>query len=188
MRKRIIFVALGLTAAALLTTAGSCDGTPNSVAQDQHTTNSQLDRYQKNQPVPAFDWSQYRQTLIDVESAQVHGVATTTFFFNLGTSKPIKVCPSIGFPVATTSQLTNPEQLIGVPNVSGGGVVSQQEPNGTYTGQSSGTYVVCVAPNGTKYISYWEGDVQAEGGPAHWDAAQGLIVLDGPPSVVAKTK
>ena len=40
----------------------------------------------------------------------------------------------------------------------------------------TGTYVVCVAPSGTKYISYWEGFVHAEGGPAHWDATQHMIV------------
>lgn len=188
MRKPTVIVALSLVAAGLLTGAASCDGTPSSVANDQSATNRQLDRYQANQPIHQYDWSQYRQTLIDVEDAQVHGVATTTFFFNLGTAKPIKVCPSLGFPVPTTAQLTNPDQYIGVPNVAGGGVVAQQEPNGAYTGQSSGTYVVCVAPSGTKYISYWEGDVQTEGGPAHWDDAQGRIVLDGAPSVVAKTK
>jgi hypothetical protein len=151
---------------------------------DQDATNTQLDRYQKNQPIPQSDWSQYRQTVLDVESAQIHGVATTTFFFNLGTDKPIKVCPSIGFPVASTAQLTNPDQSVG----SQGAVIAQQEPNGVYTGNSSGTYVVCVAPNGTKYISYWEGDVHTEGGPAHWDATQALIVLDGAPTVASTDK
>jgi len=182
------FTKIGLVtlaaSAALLT---GCTAQKASVRADQNATNTQLSRYQANQPVPQFDWSQYRQTLIDVQMAQVHGVATTSFFFNLGTSKPIKVCSSIGFPVPTTSQLTNPDQVVPAPN-SGSAAISQAEPNGTYTGQSSGTYVVCVADNGTKYVSYWEGDVQTEGGAAHWDDAAGRIVLDGKPTVVAKTK
>jgi hypothetical protein len=106
----------------------------------------------------------------------------------MGTNNPIKSCPSIGFPVASTAQLTNPEQLVGGSHNSNTieGVIAQQEPNGVYTGDSSGTYVICVAPNGVRYITYWEGDVQTEGGPAHWDKAQGMIVMDGAPTVVSK--
>ena len=164
---------------------------PNSIANDQTATNTQLDRYQKNQPVPQSDASQLRQTVIDVELAQIHGVATTTFFFNQGVQNPIQSCPSIGFPVASTSQLTSPDQLVGnggSSNYYGTGVVSQQEPNGVYTGASSGTYVVCVAPSGVKYINYWEGFVHTVGGAATWDKAQGLITLQGSPTVTLKGK
>lgn len=167
--------------ASLLATSGlivvGCTTRPSSITADQRSTNSQLDRYQKNQPIPASDWSQYRQTIIDVELAQIHGVATTSFFFNLGTPNPVKTCPSIGFPVPTTAQLTNPDQVVSAPN-SQAAAIAQAEPNGAYSGDSTGTYVVCVAPNGTKYISYWEGDVETEGGSAHWDRMAGAIVLD----------
>jgi hypothetical protein len=172
----VIGVLLGLGLAA-------CTSKTDSITADQNNTNTQLNTYQKNQPAPNQPYSQYRQTVIDVENAQIHGVATTTFFFNLGTPKPIKSCPSIGFPVPTTAQLTNPDQLVG--GDSRNGVIAQQEPNGVYTGGSSGTYVICVAPAGTRYVSYWEGDVQTEGGAAHWDSASGAIVLDGAPSVIA---
>ncbi len=185
MRKILVAI---VSAAALLALA-ACGSQPSSTAADQSQTNTQLSRYQANQPVPQFDASQYRQTVIDVESAQVHGVATTTFFFNLGIQDPIKVCPSIGFPVPSTAQLTNPDQVV---NAGGSGsgnpgvAIGQAEPNGTYTGDSSGTYVVCVAPSGTRYVSYWEGDVHTEGGPAHWDEQHHAIVLDGAPTVVTK--
>jgi hypothetical protein len=159
---------------------------PTSTANDQKVTNTQLDRYQKNQPVPQYDWSQYRQTVIDVENARVHGVATTTFFFNMGAREPFKSCPSIGFPVPSTAQLTNPDQVVAAPNTSSESI-GQAEPNGTYTGESSGTYVVCVAPSGTKYVTYWEGFVHTEGGAAHWDEKQG-VVLDGEPTVKSKSK
>lgn len=185
MRRVTALVAALVVGGAVL---AGCTSTPGSgTSTDQTNTDNQLQRYQANQPAPANDRSQYRQTVIDVEQAQIHGVATTTFFFNLGTPKPIKSCPSIGFPVASTAQLTNPEQL--VHGRSGGdlyaGTIGQQEPNGVYTGNSTGTYVICVAPNGTKYVTYWEGDVQTEGGAAHWDSTQGMIILDGPPTVVA---
>jgi hypothetical protein len=58
------------------------------------------------------------------------------------------------------------------------------EPTGVYTGDSSGTYVVCIAPNGDKYLSYWEGFVQTEGGPAEWVDGKG-IVLTGPATAVS---
>lgn len=175
MRKTIAAAGIGVLIAAGLAACG-----PDATTTDQQNTNAQLLRYQANQPVPQFDRSQYRQTVIDVESAQVHGVATTTFFFNLGVTAPIKVCPSIGFPVASTSQLTNPLQS------QTGGPVAQAEPNGVFTGDSSGTYVVCVASNGQRYISYWEGDVHTEGGPAHWDYQHNMIVMDGVPTVTTK--
>jgi ABC-type Fe3+-hydroxamate transport system substrate-binding protein len=183
MRKITATVAGIAAMAALLT---GCNSRTSSVSNDQKATNNQLDKFEKNQPIPQSDWSQYRQTLIDVEQAQVHGVATTTFFYNMGSNVPVKSCPSIGFPVPTTSQLTNPEQVVtknGNP-----ATVGQSEPNGTYTGDSSGTYVVCVADGGAKYVTYWEGSVETEGGPAHYDKASGQIVLDGQPTVITKTK
>lgn len=183
MNRKLIAVAV--TGAALLALTGCQEGKPSSVSKDQAVTDGQLDRYQKNQPVPGYDYSQYRQTLIDVLGAQVHGVATTTFFFNLGVAEPVKSCPSIGFPIPSTAQLTNPNQMVG--NRDGGyTTLDQAEPNGTYTGESSGTYVVCVAAGGKRFVTYWEGNVLAEGGPAKWD--KGQVVLDGAPTVTTSGK
>lgn len=183
MRKAIA----AILALVLIAGVSACDSPPKGVSSDQTQTDDQLKRYQANQPIPKFDRSQFRQTAIDVESAQVHGVATTTFFFNMGVEHPVKVCPSLGFPMPSTAQLTNPEQALWGAN-GAATTVGQQEPNGVYTGDSSGTYVVCVAPNGTKYISYWEGFVHTEGGPAHWDNASKMIVLDGAPTVTSTQK
>lgn len=178
---------LGLAgiAIAIAATAG-CGSHNNATTNDQSQTDSQLQRYQANQPTPTFDWSQYRQTVIDVESAEVHGVATTTFFYNMGSQKPISSCPSLGFPVAVTAQLTNPTQIQWGTNASG--VVNQSEPNGVYTGDSSGTYVVCIAPGGAKYMTYWEGDVNTVGGPATWNPQTEQVEITGPPTVKVNTK
>lgn len=187
MRKSIFVAVAAVTALVALS---GCDSTSSSVSNDKQMSNTILDRYQKNQPIPQFDWSQYRQTMIDVETAQANGVATTTFFYNLGSNVPIKSCPSIGFPVASTAQLSNPQQVVygGTGGSGDYGVVSQVEPNGVYTGPSSGTYVVCVTPSGAKAIDYWEGDVETEGGSAHFDATKGQIVLDGAPTVKSTEK
>lgn len=177
------FLAAILAVPLLALSLTGCDDTTAPAAQvDRDQTNTQLERYQANQPVPMFDWSQYRQTIIDIETAQAHGVATTTFFFNQGVQAPIKACPSIGFPVPTTSQITSPDQALRSSSY-GSVTLAQMEPTGVYTGDSSGTYVVCIADDGTDYVTYWEGFVQTEGGPAHWDDDASLIVLDGAPTV-----
>ena len=170
-----------LVIGALIGALTAC--TPSATSNDQKNNDAQLQKYQANQPIPQADWSQYRQSVIDITQAQIHGVATTTFQFNLGVADPIDSCPSIGFPVPSTAQLTNPDQA-----VSSGATVAQAEPNGVFTGDSSGTYIVCVDPNGKKYVDYWEGHVKTVGGPAHWDAAKKDIVLDGAPTVGANTK
>lgn len=169
IRKTKIQVGVTALAVAALALTG-CDSGKSATAKDQSTVAQQLNRYQKNQPVPEFDRSQYRQTLIDVESAEVHGTATTTFFFAQGNPAPIMSCPSIGYPLASTAQLTNPEQEHTAHQ--NPYTIPQQETNGVYTGDSSGTYVVCVQPGGVQQIDYWEGFVYTTGGPAHWDGTQ----------------
>jgi hypothetical protein len=176
MNKKLL---VGAIVIPVLLGAWSCDDNA-AVNADRDTMNQiQLD-YQNNQPVSRAPFSQYRQTVNDVEAAQIHGMATTTFQFNAGVKDPIDSCPSIGFPVPSTAQVTNP--LVKMQNSEA--VIAQMESNGIFTGDSSGTYVVCVAPNGTKYIDYWEGYVKTKGGPAHWDGTK--IVLDGEPTVLSK--
>lgn len=133
---------------------------------------NQLGIYNATQPLPVFNKSQLRQTLIEVETAQAQPTATTTFFFNLGTTDPISSCPSIGFPVATTDQVSNPDQVLNVNSYHGspGAVVPQIDPNGVYSGDSTGTYVLCLNASGVAYASYWEGYVYTVSGGASWDA------------------
>lgn len=178
---------IGLSVVGL---AAGCTGN-TAASQDQSTVNKQLGAFEQSQPVPFNNWSQYRQTLIDIEQAQIHGVATTSFFFNQGVQDPYMSCPSIGFPVASTSQLTNPTQVSnggGNQNTSNENVtIDQSEPNGAYTGQSTGTYVICVLPNGSKEPQYAEQFVHTVGGAAHWDQTTHQVVPDGAATVATKT-
>ncbi len=144
---------------------------------------SNLENIEDLPSLPFYEWSQYRETLLSITDAQAKGTATTSFFFNQGVNKPIKICSSIGYPVATTTQISSPDQHEG----SSGAVVAQMEPTGVYTGDSSGTYVVCV-DNGVAVPTYWEGFVHTEGGPAKWDNDQQMIVNSGPPSVKVSTE
>lgn len=148
--------------------------------KDEEATDRQLDQYQRVQPIPFFEWSQYRETLISVEHARAKGTATTSFFFVPGVPTPIRVCDSVGYPVPASQQITNPDQVRG-----SGYVVSQMEPNGTFTGESTGTYVVCI--NAGKAVpEYFEGFVHTEGGPAKWDDQKKMIITTGPATVETK--
>lgn len=188
MKTRTIVVAL-LAVVTVASLAG-CTAATSSVADDQKATNNQLNTFEQVQPIPKNTYSQYRQTVIDVEQAEIHGVATTTFFYNLGSNVPLKSCPSIGFPVAATAQLTNPQQIAWATN--NGNVeadpIAQAEPNGVYTGDSQGTYVVCVQSNGDKRIDYWEGSVETEGGSATYDPQSGQITNSGSTTVKSTDK
>ena len=177
-RKSLIILAAVFAFFAL--SAESCSTSSNT--QDATATDKQLAQYQKVQPIHFYEWSQYRQTLLSIGDAQAHGTATTTFFFLTGVPNPIKTCPSIGYPVATTTQITNPSQAS-----TNGATIGLMEPTGVYTGDSTGTYVVCVI-GGKAVPTYWEGFIHTEGGPAHWDKAQGVVMNDGAPTVQVETK
>lgn len=169
---------IGLILVTVLALA-ACSSTPTAVKEDQDSAARQLDRLNSVQPVPEFSWSQIRQNLIEITMAQAETTQTTSFFFNVGVEMPVSSCPSIGFPIPTTAQLTNPDQAIRVYK-GGSEVISQVEQTGIYTGDSTGTYAICVDATGAPYAFYWEGYVGTVSGPAEW--RDGRIELIGPPS------
>jgi len=177
------FVIAAVVAIGLLTTgsAAGCTGESSAAQEDEATSEQMLKDYQKSQPVEIYKYSQYRENLRDVLRTQADATPTTTFVFNQGVADPILVCPSIGFPIPSTAQLTNPQQI--ARSYQGGyAIMPQVEPNGVFTGESSGTYVVCRDANGNGFGDYWEGNVNAVTGPAEWDYDKKLIVLIGAPT------
>lgn len=173
MKKRFIAV-------AALTVVAACSSNSGTTRKEQNVANDQLNAFLTNQPVPIFQFSQLRQNLIELERAQAESVATTSFMFNQGVVDPVSSCPSIGFPIPSTTQLSNPQKAVG----GGNGVTSvgNLEATGVYTGNSSGTYVVCVTSGGKAYALYWEGFVETITGPATWDATKKQVVLTGDPT------
>lgn len=154
--------------------------------QEQNAQVTDTNNLVNDQPVPIFSWSQYRQTLIDVEEIEANGENTTTFGIS-NNGVLIWHCSSLGMPVPADAQLSNPDQIIADPN--GGGyqlnqgslLLPQQDPIGAYTGPTTGTNTLCVGPGGKQYIQYWEGYTDAVSGPATWDATTHQVVLTGPP-------
>jgi len=155
----------------------ACEGGTDSIARDEKASEQALANLQNAHPVPLFQRSQLRQNLVEIVTAQAETTQTTTFFFNLGVADPINQCPSIGFPIPATAQLTNPDQIIGGETDV---TIAQVEPTGVYTGDTTGTYAMCIDAQGRAYAVYWEGFVQTVTGPAEW--VDGQVKLVGPPS------
>ncbi len=170
-----------ILAIVLVVSSCSKSDTPSAVSQDKNTAAQQLLDLQKAHPTPRFTRSQLRQNLIEITTAQAETTATTSFFWNQGVATPVHSCPSIGFPIPTTMQLTNPEQSVRMgSDGSGSHTLPLAEQTGVYTGESTGTYVICVDAEGNGYAMYWEGFVQTVAGPAEF--VDGQVKLVGPPS------
>ena len=182
-----------LVAIAGLATGCQSKGAPTAAQREQAAQNNDTSSLLNNQPVPAFTWSQLRQNMIELENAQAHTTQTTTFFFNMGVTDPVQACPSIGFPIASTTQLTNPTQIANafLHGYNGGytseGVIGNPDPTGVYTGDSTGTYVICVDKTGKAYADYWEGFVQTVTGSAAWDKNAHQVVMIGDPTATFST-
>lgn len=168
---------LAIVLGAVVMMGSSCDESAAN-SKDRAVANKQLTEFQTNQPVPTFNWSQLRQNLIEIETAQARTTQTTTFFFNQGVQDPVSSCPSIGFPIPATYQLTNPEAKLANHDLT----VPQIESTGVYTADTAATYVICIDAQGRTYADYWEGFVKTVTGPAKWDAPAHAVVLTGPPS------
>lgn len=190
-KARVILGTAVAIPALLLCTASSCDNNSQPTGQQSENAQQQADTssLEQSQPIPHFNWSQIRQTLIDAETISANSTQTTSFFFQQGAPDPVYSCPSIGMPVANTAQLSNPDQVLPDPNQSYGSVVTAQEdPNGIYApAASEGTYVICVNSSGQDYLDYWEGNVLTVTGAAEWNAATHQLKVTGAPTAAIHT-
>jgi hypothetical protein len=193
MNRKTIAAVIGAAALALGVAACQSGGSNAGQQQENRQQGQDTTTYELNQPIPHFAFSYYRQALIDVEASQALGEQTTSFFFEPGGGDPdpIDSCPSLGDPVPNTAQLSNPAQVVTPTGGSNGNTavtIGQMDPNGVYSpSDSSGTYVLCVAADGSPELHYWEGYVYAVNGSATWDAATHSVTTYGAP-VMPKCK
>ena len=185
-RKTIAGGIAAVAIAALSLTACTQSGNTGQAAENQaqqHDTTSLVN----DQPIPHFNYSQIRQTLIDAETIAADGTQTTSFFFQMGLPDPVFTCPSLGMPVANTAQLSNPQQVVGTGN-SNAVTTGQMDPYGIYApAASTGTYVICVNSSGARYLEYWEGDVMTVTSAATWNKTTHTITVSGAPTAVIHT-
>jgi hypothetical protein len=181
-RRTLSVAALIAVLGIVFASADSCDSQQTEARQAENAAaGAGLSEIVRNQPPPVITHSQIRATLGEIEKAQADGVQTTSFFMHIGVPDPINTCPSIGMPVPNTASLTNPQQTVWASG--GGATVGQMDPNGIYVPESSsGTYVLCIGPDGKAIATYWEGDVLTAAGPAVWDKAGHTVKQTGAPS------
>jgi hypothetical protein len=143
MRK---FILVGFILTMLLAACGEQQPTEASQVQQQD------DVYGNNQPVHRYDYSPERDFLQQIYDARMKVVNTWTVMYSMG--KPIFVCPSKGYPIPYTTQLTNPEKETD-PHSTTNAVIEQAEPNGLYTGETAATWVLCIRtlPGGSSEVN-----------------------------------
>jgi hypothetical protein len=156
--------ALSALVIAFTVAASACtpsDGDPeNAREREENATGRAMDRMTQSQQVPEFDYSQERQTLIDVLTVRAEGTHGTSVATALDGTL-LWWCPTQGAPVPSTYQLTNPDEVVTPgPRERGTATVPQAEPTGVYSAGSAATWVVCLDDNGTAFGMYEEANVR----------------------------
>ena len=182
-KKTTILLLVGTLACGLLLTA--CDtGTTstNYNSQDSATVGDQQSIYTQYQPVPIFDYSLDRDILIQLYGLKNQAKSTYSYITS-STGKLLFTCPSIGFPIAADTQLTN--SSVAEWNTAGstgiaGVTVAQPEPNGIFPGSNGngGTYIICDV-KGEKSPVYSEPLVLSFPFPVGVDPTTGMLVPTG---------
>jgi hypothetical protein len=196
--KKLLFV--GAAIALILAACQTPTTVTQNIARDQAIVNTQQDIYQKAQPVPLYDFSEQRNTLIQIYNAKNEARQTWALFMSAGTGTPVYpyVCPSIGLPIPADTQLTNPMALvrIWIPGSNGqsgyylDGTLPQPEPDGLHSSTNTdATYVICIRNGGKPELVYSEEKVTAVSHEVTYDPATKSFVDSGKdPTIVIDMK
>ena len=149
--KKILIILLVLIMLGL--TASSCSTDTQSIEQGQQK--DAINSIIQNQPIPDLGgYSFERQIVIETYLARNNTIATYAYMISMD-GKIIEICPSIGYPIPYSTQLTNPVRTMD--NYSQGSVIANAEPNGLYPpGDAAATLVQCVNPDGSVTPVYIE--------------------------------
>jgi hypothetical protein len=187
-RERLRAGLAGAIGTLLLFSLTACPGDGNSdttaQAKEASQASSGANKLLDHQQLHQYDYSQYRQSVQDIEDSMAAAVTTTTFFFLPMQKDPYKVCPSIGFPISGGTQLSNPWQVSDGHGIDGTGTgnvaIGQMDPIGVYLPSSAAaTFVLCVRADGTIKPSVAEPSVHTEVGPAVWDYDKHVVIDTG---------
>lgn len=159
-------------------TVAACGLSNSSTTNEQKVVDSQQEQYAKVQPIPFYDYSAQRQALIDIYNSQNLQQQTWDVVTSYS-GQFLFECESQGWPIPADAQLSNPLQIAGayLGNTSTweSGVVGQAEPNGVYTGNTQGTYILCLRADGKLSPVYTENNVQMFPFPVTVDPNTGQI-------------
>jgi hypothetical protein len=141
-------------AAMLLLVLAVVGCTTSANQKDNQTVSEQQTVYTTRQPVPRFEFSQDRDTLIQIYRLRNEVRPTYTVVAAM-TGQIVFECASRGYAIPADTQLTNP--LGPQYGNSGAMVVEQPEPNGLYSSKNTdGTWVLCVRDDGSVNPVYTE--------------------------------
>jgi len=187
-RKTGAAIVTAVLAAGLLAACDSGSSNGNDIANAQQANDDTT--YAFVQPLPHFPFSQIRQNVIEAEAIDAFGINSTTFFFVPGIDHPIYQCASIGVPVPATDQLSNPwvAQWAGGTNGNAGVAIGQAEPDGVFTGDTTGTNSICLYKTGQQFLGYNEAFDVSFTAKGHWDPnalgpGKGQVIIDGAPVI-----
>ena len=178
MNKRIAGILFAVLSILLL--ASGCEDSQSATdKRDRAVTDSNSEAMSINQPVPAVERSQLRQSLIDIQEMQTTATATFSFFFLPGrsTGAPLFGCSSIGDPIPATYQLTNPLKGVRISDSGGAVAIPQAEPTGIFSGPTEATNTICVDEKGQGFKQYWEGPVMSSTIAMEWNDEAGQMVV-----------
>lgn len=149
-------VLAGVLLVAMTFAFTACNSTTSSDQQTSQQVNTQQGIYNQNQPIHQYDYSNERAELQAIYDARVAGNVDTWSVWISNNGVPLGMCPSKGFPLPYSVELTNP-QVVQYGNSVGTGVISQADPNGLYpTGSTMATWVMCLNTDGTSSPVYVE--------------------------------
>lgn len=179
--RRSVYAA-GLLFVAFATMGDSCDNAGGEAARKE--SNQQGAAYRnilRNQPPPSYDFSMERKIMIALYNARQHSIATYSFAQSEFTGKVLWSCPSLGYPIPYSTQLTNPNQIVWLnSHVT---TLPQNEPNGLFPPPSSeATWVPCVDETGNITPVYEEKRVTVFLRPMREQDGQ-LVPSEGKPSL-----
>jgi hypothetical protein len=155
MNTKVLFVIL--IAFSLALTGCAAPSVSNIEQQQQQSAVSSI---VQNQPIPDLGgYSFERQIVIETYLARNNTISTYSYMITMD-GKIIEICPSIGYPIPYSTQLSNPLKY----EYTGGGpaVLGNAEANGLYPpGDAAATLVQCVQPDGKVSPVYIEWYVMA---------------------------
>jgi hypothetical protein len=145
----VVFAVLSILAMVILP---ACGPTQQNIEQGQQAAG--VASISENQPIPDLGgWSSERQLVIDTYRARNSTVATYSYWFTMN-GQIIEICPSIGYPIPYSTQLSNPQIAL---NNSYGSVIANPEPNGLYPpDNAAATLISCVNDDGSISVIYFE--------------------------------
>ena len=178
-KKYILLITAVVLAISACTPSKESSKGADTTKQEQDAVQTGFNRLNNSQQIPVFDWSQERQTVIDVETIRATGATSTTAGYLEGIGM-IWWCPSAGAPVPGTYQLSGSTQYADLPGDDSRQYLAldQGEPTGVYVGESSGTWTLCLDDNGNKFAKYWEGYVDSTVGIVSTYPADKRVVVE----------